>query len=150
MSVDLIIMRKSAALRTVLVVLLIGSAHAQAGSGLAQEKGETKVPSGFSYPEAMGKILIETPIIASSLSGRVVDTNGDGLSKVLVECVTHDWRRRIDATLTDPEGRFHLSSSAKGRFCLRFSLPGWGTVLARITLNRKTKAEINMVLPIAS
>lgn len=134
----------------ILILSLVASGFLNGPLHLCQDKVKVQVPQDFAYPEAMAEVLLETPIVAGSLSGKVFNWNGDELEKVLVERVTPDWRTRIDATFTDSEGCFYLPSPPSGRYYLRFSLPGWGTVLAKIKVSKKTKSQIKVELPVAN
>jgi hypothetical protein len=62
---------------------------------------------------------------AASLSGTVADPSGAPRQFVLVERMTADSKTRLDATLTDSKGRFHLRATGNGPFYLSFRFQGF-------------------------
>src|SRR5205807_1959568 len=95
-----------------------------------------RVVGGFSYPESPEIIKVEIPYEAETLAGRVVDSTEAGLDKVLVELLSPDWKKRIDATLTDSNGSFSFFRySGKTQF-LKLSKPGFNTLLIKARIKK--------------
>ena len=86
-------------------LLLLGLGASLFAQGRVQQRS---VPKDFSYPDASETLQIA--MTARSLAGVVRAPNGEALADVLVERVSADWKNRIDATFTDPDGRFVLST----------------------------------------
>lgn len=108
-----------------------------------------QVAKDFSYPESPETIKDETPYEAKSLAGRVVDPTGAGMGKALVERLNAGWKKRIAATLTDPEGSFSFSrSSSKAQF-LRISKPGFNTLLVKVKIKKNLKSQLNLKLGVS-
>jgi len=101
--------------------------------------GQQSVPKGFKYPEAPETILYRAPLEVRSLRGSIVGPTGDQLSRVLVERLTPGWKIRLDATFTDDEGRFAFPESSTTMQFLRFSKPGFKTLLAKVRTRRAAR-----------
>jgi hypothetical protein len=67
-----------------------------------------RIPPEYEYPQGWITDLEENRAIVQSLSGAVNDGSGAPLQFVLVERMTLDFKRRIDATLTDEKGNFRF------------------------------------------
>jgi hypothetical protein len=109
-----------------------------------------QIPKDFAYPEPPSKTELKTPIKARSLSGKVADSAGFPIPKVLVERVSSDWKERLDATFTDSEGTFVLPNVPMGKHFLKLSKPGFNTLLIRVITTRKSKAELELHLIVST
>ncbi|HEX6732134.1 MAG TPA: carboxypeptidase-like regulatory domain-containing protein [Pyrinomonadaceae bacterium] len=85
---------------------------------------------------------------ARSLAGVVRAPNGEALADVLVERVSADWKNRIDATFTDPEGRFVLSTLTDERYFLKVSKSGFCTLRVKVRVKKKAKSLMELALPL--
>jgi hypothetical protein len=133
-------------------LLLLGlTLSALSYQGVAKIQTESKVPPSFSYPEAMGTVVIDTPLKSASLAGKVIDQGGDGLTKVLVEKITPDRKRRLEATFTDRKGGFRFPRPIRtGIYYLRFSLPGYADLIVKVNVRKKAKPLMKVQLPYAN
>ena len=113
---------------------------------------KNSVPRDFVYPEAQGIVEIEQIQTTLCLCGVVQDAQGDELEAVLVEILDRDTRQRAVATFSDAKGRFQLDGKEMGEtFCvLRFSKPGFNTVLMRVRLDPKAHRELTVRLPFSA
>ena len=77
-------------------------------------------------------VLVLVPALASAqegaIVGRVLDTAGDVLPGVTVEAVgPAQVEPRLE--VTDLEGRYRIDGLPPGRYAIRFTLPGFGSVV---------------------
>lgn len=107
---------------------------------------QRSVPKDFSYPEPSE--IVEVAASSKALAGVVRVPNGEALADALVERVTADWKNRLDATFTDSEGRFELSSLPDGKYFLRVSKSGFSTLRVKVRLKRKEKSLMYLELPL--
>jgi Carboxypeptidase regulatory-like domain len=128
-----------------LVVLFL---HVSGAIISAQTVSQRQVPPDFSYPEASITVVIQKPFFAKSLSGIVYVQTPDGLPDVLVECVTPDGSRRLDAVFTDSEGRFSFPVLLRGTYHLRLSKPGFSALRVRVVLSGKSRRQLRLNLPL--
>jgi len=105
-----------------------------------------RVPKEFSYPEASETVQIA--LSARSLAGVVRVPNGEVLPDVLVERVSADWKKRLDATFTDTQGRFHLSALPDGKYSLKVSKSGFSTLKVEVRVKKKAKSLMDLALPL--
>jgi len=113
--------------------------------GQAVQPRATKVPKAFSYPEARETIKANAPTSVSSLNGRVVDSTDAPMERVLVERLGRTWGRRLDATFTDSKGSFSFFGREKVAY-LKFSKPGFDTLLLRVRINKRAKGKLRAAL----
>lgn len=109
-----------------------------------------QVAKDFSYPESPETIKEEVPYEAQSLNGKVIDVTDSGLEKVFVERLCPGWGRRLDATFTDSNGFFSLSSNSKKVQYLKFSKPGFNTLLIKVKLKNTASSSLNVKLGISN
>ena len=107
---------------------------------------EQQVAKDFSYPESPETVRDEVPYEAKSLSGNVGDVTDSGLETVLVERLGSGWGKRVAATFSDSNGSFSLPRSSNKTQYLRFSKPGFNTLLIRVVLTKKPKARLSIKL----
>jgi hypothetical protein len=108
--------------------------------------GGQQVAKGFSYPEARETIKADAPHAVKSLTGKVVDSSNMGMEKVLVERLSNNWGKRLDATFTNSNGRFFLPSSSPSIQYLKLSKPGFDTLLIRVRIRKRSKATLGLAL----
>jgi hypothetical protein len=128
-----------------LVVLLI---HITSAILFSQTVSRRQVPPTFSYPEASESVVIERPFFAKTLSGIVHVNTVDGLPDVLVERVTPDGSRRLDAVLTDAEGRFSFPNLPRGTYHLRLNKPNFGALRVTVVLSSRSRRGLRFSLPL--
>ena len=129
--------------RSLIILLLLALTANLFAQGPIQQR---KVPKDFSYPEASE--IVQVDLTSRSLGGVVRVPNGEDLADALVERVSSDWKNRLDATFTDSEGRFKLSSLPDGNYFLRVSKSGFCTLRIKLRLKRKAKSEMDLELPL--
>ncbi len=71
---------------------------------------------------------------------------GQRVPSALVERMTPNWRARLDATLTDSEGRFSFPGLSEGHYFVKVSKPGFDTVLVRVIVDREGTRELRLEL----
>jgi hypothetical protein len=120
------------------------STPAQAGG-----PNQSTVPKGFHYPESPETIQVEVPFQSNSLAGRVVDSAGSGVEKVLVECLRPGWVRRRSARFTDSEGAFVFPKQSTGMRYLRLSKPGFKTMLVKVVIAKKAQPPLQLELRVS-
>lgn len=120
-------------------------------SALGGSRGDNQssVPKGFRYPESQETVQIDTPMESKSLAGKVVDSAGFGLEKVLVERLSAGWKRRRNATFTDSEGLFTFSNPSSGQYYLRLSKPGFKTLLVKALITQKSQSQLRLALVVS-
>ena len=112
---------------------------------VAQARAE-QVAEDFSYPESPETIIDETPYEAKALDGRISDPTGAGLEKALVERLSADRKKRIDATFTDSEGSFSFPRySGKTQF-LKISKPGFNALQVKVKIKEGVKTPLSIKL----
>jgi hypothetical protein len=79
-----------------------------------------RIPPEYEYPQGWITNSEDDPAVVQSLSGMVKDGSGSPIHFVLVERMSADFKRRIEATLTDKEGRFRFRHAHAGNHYLRF------------------------------
>ena len=129
----------------IVVLLLLGSGASLFAEGHLQQRS---VPKDFSYPKASQTVSVEIPISARSVAGVVRVPNGEGLADALVERVNVDWKKCLDATFTDSEGRFDLCSLPDGKYFLKVSKSGFSTLRIKVKVKRKAKSLLDLELPL--
>lgn len=90
-----------------------------------------RIPSDYEYPA--GWVSAEhQPLETTSLSGIVVGPGGAPMQHVLVERMSPDFKTRLDAKLTDSQGRFHFRTPRNGTFYLRCRMRNFNDYLVRV------------------
>lgn len=136
-------------MKTLFVGLLIfelSLSGSQCCSVSASQREVGQVPNGFSYPESPSTTRVETPMIARSLSGTVLAPHGSKIAKVLVELVSKDWKKRIDAVFTDSKGSFSFAKTPRRKHFLKLSMAGFDTLLVMVITSKKSKAKLELYL----
>ena len=87
---------------------------------------------------------------ALSLSGTVADPSGAPREFVLVERMTADFETRLDATLTDASGRFHLRAKGHGPFYLRFRFQRFNDYLVPVELAPQSTEHLQITLSVSN
>jgi hypothetical protein len=67
----------------------------------------------------------------------------------LVEEMTPGWEKRVQASLTDQHGTFKLTASTTKEHHLRFTKPGYATVLLRLVVRPELSNDIEVELSLA-
>jgi len=116
-------------------------------------KAKEEVPRDFTYPAPFDYEEIKEPIVSRSLSGIVVvplteskGYIGNPVPNALVERVTPDWKRRLDATFTNEDGLFKLKSVPPGTYHLKLSNLYFNTLLVKVIVSRKAKNTLKLEL----
>jgi hypothetical protein len=128
---------------SILGLLLFAFGMSLFGHGRLQQRS---VPKEFSYPEASETVQIA--LSARSLAGVVRVPNGEVLADALVERVSGDWQKRLDATFTDSAGRFDLAGLPDGKYFLKVSKSGFCTLRVKVKVKRKAKSLLDLALPL--
>ena len=115
----------------------------------SQQASEKQVPKEFSYPDSPITVL-RKPITAKSLEGYIIDSAGFTIPKVLVERVSSDWERRLDAVFTDSDGAFSFSNLPEGVYYLRISMAGFDRLLIKVIVKKKAKAKLKLKLEVST
>lgn len=118
------------------------------GMGCESESGQ-RVPDSFDYPQSQETIRVDTEMRSRALSGVVVDPSGSKASKVLVERVAPGWGKRITAVLTDSKGQFAFVRITPGTHFLRFSKPGFNTMLLKVKVSPKLRSRLLIELKLS-
>ena len=124
-------------------LLLLGFATSLFAQGRPQQH---RVPKEFSYPEASETVQIA--LSAKSLAGVVRVPNGEVLADALVERVSANGKKRLDATFTDSQGKFHLSALPDGKYFLKVSKSGFSTLKVEVRVKKKAKSLMDLALPL--
>jgi hypothetical protein len=92
------------------------------------------------------------PFKARALEGKVLLKPSEGVSDVLVEECTSDWKTVIQKTHTDSNGHFVLEDSKiKGTHYIRLSAPGMNTTMFRVHVAKSApKAEVSIKMSVAT
>jgi hypothetical protein len=130
------------ALLSALVLTLVGCVATRAGQS---------VPADFAYPSAPEVVEYESTRFVRSLRGVVRNQQGDALEKALVEVLSAETRARLDALLTNKDGSFDFQGSApREAVFLRFSKPGFNTVVIRVAVNPEAREIVFVTLPFSA
>jgi hypothetical protein len=87
---------------------------------------------------------------AASLSGTVADPSGAPRQFVLVERMSADFKTRLDATLTDSKGRFHLRATGHGPFYLSFRFQGFNDYRVPVEVAPQSRARLQITLNLSN
>ena len=117
------------------------------GCSFAGQEGG--VQDDFHYPDSPTIIEYEEMQIASCLCGVVKNIAFDELEDVLIELKNEQTKQRTMATLSTATGQFYLdhTETGKGPFLLKFSKPGYNTVLWRVLLDPDVRKKLIITLP---
>ena len=111
---------------------------------------QSEVPKDFRYPESQETVQINRPMKSKSLAGRVLDPQGRGMEKALVERLSAGWKHRKSATFTDSEGYFAFPRQPSGVYCLRLSMRGFNTLAVRVAVTRRSQSDLRLVLGVSN
>lgn len=98
-----------------------------------------RIAPEYEYPQGWITHLEEDHAFVQSLSGIVNDGSGTPIPFVLVERMTPDFKRRIDATLTDEKGSFRFRHMHAGNHYLRFRFRGFNDYEIPVIISPKAK-----------
>jgi hypothetical protein len=127
------------ALLSALVLTLVGCVGTRAPQ---------RVPADFAYPSAPEVVEYESTRFVRSLRGVVRNQQGDALERALVEVLSAETRSRLDALLTKQDGTFVFPGSPPTEAVfLRFSKPGFNTVVIRVAVSPKARESVFVTLP---
>jgi len=117
------------------------------GCSFAGQDG--RVPDDFHYPDSPTMIEYEEIQIATCLCGVIKNIAFDELEDVLIELINEQTNRRTMATLSTVTGQFSLNhaEAEKGPFLLKFSKPGYNTVLLRVLLDLDVYKKLTITIP---
>ncbi len=106
----------------------------------------------FTYPDAPEIVEYREVQTSKSLSGIVRDLQRGTIAAVLVEVLSEPSATRVDAVLSDKNGKFSLRPrSGNDVFLLRFSKPGFNTVVIHVKLNHDGGAhDLSITLPFSA
>jgi len=125
-------MNKASRLAVIATVMILMSCH-------------HRIPLGREYPP--GWMREDHPVArVQSLTGTVYDASGAERQFVLVERVTSDLETRLDATLTNEHGQFHLRARGRGPFYLRFRLLGFNDYVVPVEVESHAPARLQITL----
>jgi hypothetical protein len=110
---------------TALCFLLVGCAH--------------RIPPEYEYPQGWITNSEKDHAVVRSLSGVVNDGSGAPIQFVLVERMSSDFKRRIEATLTDEKGSFRFPHVHGGNQYLRFRFRGFNDYEVPVIVSPKSK-----------
>jgi hypothetical protein len=108
------------------------------------------VPPDFKYPAVGANVALPDPLVASRVSGRVLDPNGDPVKRALVEVTTPDWSERLSARFTDEHGIFDFSELGPGEYPIRVTRPGFAPLLAKIKVLKSAPKSVDLTLHLAT
>jgi len=97
------------------------------------------VAKDFSYPPSM-TAEIGREVTAQTLSGRVTYGEDQKLPDALVEIIDHD-KQRVQALLTDSEGRFCFAGLRDRLYHLRISMRDFDTLTVPFRVSQKAKRK---------
>lgn len=98
-----------------------------------------RIPQEYGYPQGWITVLEKDSGVVQSLSGVVDDGSGAPIQFVLIERMTPDFKRRIDATLTDQKGSFRFRHVHGGTHYLRFRFRGFNDYEIPVIITPKAK-----------
>ena len=125
------------------IIFIFGSVI---GCSFAEQEG--RVSDDLNYPDSPTMIEYEKMRIAHCLCGVVQNPADEELEDVLVELNNEKTNQRVNATFSTSTGQFYLDNveAGKGPFLLKFSKPGYNTVLLRVLLDQDTSQELKITL----
>jgi hypothetical protein len=93
------------------------------------------------FARAQETVEISTPRQTKSLSGRVSDAAGEPIDGVKVERIMGPSNEVEDSVVTDDKGNFELKTVPDGNYIIKFSRPGFKTLILHPTFRTKKKAN---------
>ncbi len=120
-------------------------------TGCVGRQGGQRVPSTFTYPSAPEIVEYQEVRTFRSLSGIVRDPQNEVMAAVLVEVLAEAGKARLDAVLSGKDGRFNLRSQrGSGTYLVRFSKPGFNSVIIHARLGRDGAGGMSITLPLSA
>lgn len=114
-------------------------------------QGGQRVSSIFVYPDAPEIVEYQDVRTFKSLSGMVCDPQHEAVANVLVEVLSESTTERLDAVFSGKDGKFNLrSANSNGTYLVRFSKPGFNTVIIHAKLSRGVAQDISITLPFSA
>ncbi|MGA2261019.1 MAG: carboxypeptidase-like regulatory domain-containing protein [Acidobacteriota bacterium] len=111
-------------------------------------QGGQHVSLTFVYPDAPEIVEYQDVRPVKSLSGIVLNPQDDAVGDALVAVLSVATKVRLDAVLSGKDGKFNLGpQNSTGAYLVRFSKPGFNTVVIRIKLSRVGAQDISVTLP---
>jgi Carboxypeptidase regulatory-like domain len=98
-----------------------------------------RIPPEYEYPQGWITNSEKDHALVQSLSGVVNDGSGAPIQFVLVERMSSDFKRRIEATLTDEKGSFRFRHAHGGNHYLRFRFRGFNDYEIPVIVSPKAK-----------
>ena len=106
------------------------------------------VPDSSIYPSSPITIEHAAAFEAEDLAGTVTDHADFPMPEVLVEALSDG--KRIEAVLTDSQGRFILKRRAPGLYLLKASKPGFDSQLIKVKVSLETKGVLRVTLTVSN
>jgi hypothetical protein len=91
---------------------------------------------------------ILAPVQTNSLSGKVVDREGEGLDRVKVERITGPSKEVVDSVVADDKGKFELKAVPDGEYVIRLTRPGFRTSIRHIVVKKAYDKNLSLVMSI--
>jgi hypothetical protein len=135
-------------LKGMLLLFIVGCSLIGCGHRARPEPGQG-VPLDFKYPSPQLQVKYETPFVAKTLSGEVVDPSGARRKGVLIERMSPDWTTRLEAVFTDENGRFEFEAKPGVHF-LRISFPGYDNLLLKVEVRSDAGSPLSIELRLSS
>ncbi len=95
-------------------------------------------------------VRIDKPFVARSLSGIIVNVNGETMPFVKVKRLTAGWKNEIESLETEPDGKFNFRKLPLGTYYLKFSAEGFNEMEVKVRLKKHSKAKLKFVLEIGT
>lgn len=132
-----------------LVLCLIVLSHNSGHTILANE--ERKLTSLLTdyEPRPQEQLRLSRAIMAGSLSGTVLDSEGFPIAEAIVERVTGTWDATLDERRTLSNGRFSFGKMPKGKYFLKVGKLGFNTLLVKVITTNKSKGKLKLTLRVS-
>ena len=135
---------------TRLVILcLILLSHNSGHTILANAERKPTCPLTDYKPWPQEQLRLGRAIMAGSLSGTVLDSEGFPIAEAIVERVTRTWDATFDERRTLSNGRFSFGKMPKGSYFLKVSKLGFNTLLVKVITTNKSKAKLKLTLQVS-
>jgi hypothetical protein len=122
-----------------------------AGTACLTGQGGQRVPQTFVYPDAPEIMEYQAFREVKSLSGIVRDLQHGIIADALVEGLSDKAANRLEAVLTGKNGKFTLPlQNRSGPYRIRFSKPGFNTVILHIKLSQHATQDLSVTLPFSA
>ena len=95
-------------------------------------------------------IRIDKPYVAKSLSGTIIDANGEKMPFVTVRRFTSGWKNEIESVETGVDGSFNFNKLPSGIYYLKISASGFNELEVKVRLKKNSKAKLNFSLEVST